>query len=288
MQWGIGICKGDLAAVVRNQTIPRSITWLPLRHSLHFMADPFVFRSKKGNIILLYEEFSAEVNGTIVLLELDQQFNKLQEKTIYATGKHLSYPLITQKNGSVYVMPENHQQQKLSRFRLDEQTWEFIDETSLISGIPLLDATPLFHNSLYWLFATSGDGINDNNALHLYYAESEEGPYQAHAGNPVKNHLDGSRPAGSIIEYEGQLYRPTQNCGEYYGKSITMQRITELNTERFSEEPVFDIHPDPNGPFPSGLHTINSADGILVIDGIRFVFKPWLKFKMALRNKFKR
>lgn len=288
MQWGIGICKGDLAAVVRNQTIPRSITWLPLRHSLHFMADPFVFRSKKGNIILLYEEFSAEVNGTIVLLELDQQFNKLQEKTIYATGKHLSYPLITQKNGSVYVMPENHQQQKLSRFRLDEQTWEFTDETSLISGIPLLDATPLFHNSLYWLFATSGDGINDNNALHLYYAESEEGPYQAHAGNPVKNHLDGSRPAGSIIEYEGQLYRPTQNCGEYYGKSITMQRITELNTERFSEEPVFDIHPDPNGPFPSGLHTINSADGILVIDGIRFVFKPWLKFKMALRNKFKR
>lgn len=288
MQWGIGICKGDVAAVVRNQTIPRSITWLPLRHSLHFMADPFVFRSKKGNIILLYEEFSAEVNGTIVLLELDQQFNKLQEKTIYATGKHLSYPLITQKNGSVYVMPENHQQQKLSRFRLDEQTWEFTDETSLISGIPLLDATPLFHNSLYWLFATSGDGINDNNALHLYYAESEEGPYQAHAGNPVKNHLDGSRPAGSIIEYEGQLYRPTQNCGEYYGKSITMQRITELNTERFSEEPVFDIHPDPNGPFPSGLHTINSADGILVIDGIRFVFKPWLKFKMALRNKFKR
>lgn len=288
MQWGIGICNGDVAAVVRNQTIPRSITWLPLRHSLHFMADPFVFRSKKGNIILLYEEFSAEVNGTIVLLELDQQFNKLQEKTIYATGKHLSYPLITQKNGSVYVMPENHQQQKLSRFRLDEQTWEFTDETSLISGIPLLDATPLFHNSLYWLFATSGDGINDNNALHLYYAESEEGPYQAHAGNPVKNHLDGSRPAGSIIEYEGQLYRPTQNCGEYYGKSITMQRITELNTERFSEEPVFDIHPDPNGPFPSGLHTINSADGILVIDGIRFVFKPWLKFKMALRNKFKR
>ena len=288
MQWGIGICKGDVAAVVRNQTIPRSITWLPLRHSLHFMADPFVFRSKKGNIILLHEEFSAEVNGTIVLLELDQQFNKLQEKTIYATGKHLSYPLITQKNGSVYVMPENHQQQKLSRFRLDEQTWEFTDETSLISGIPLLDATPLFHNSLYWLFATSGDGINDNNALHLYYAETEEGPYQAHAGNPVKNHLDGSRPAGSIIEYEGQLYRPTQNCGEYYGKSITLQRITELNTERFSEEPVFDIHPDPNGPFPSGLHTINSADGILVIDGIRFVFKPWLKFKMALRNKFKR
>lgn len=287
MQWGIGICYGDAGSVIRHQCIPDSFTWLPLRNSLHFMADPFIFKSKNGTIILLYEEFSAEVDGTIVLQELDQQFNKVQEKTIYATGKHLSYPLITRKSGSVYVMPENHQQKKLSRFRLDEQTLELTEETSLISGIPLLDATPVYYNNQYWLFATAGDGINDNNALHLYYADQEDGPYQAHPGNPVKNNLDGSRPAGSIIELDGQLYRPTQNCSEYYGKSITMQRITELNTDHFSEEPAFEIHPDPKGPFPSGLHTINSEDGLLVIDGIRFVFKPWLKLKMAFRKKFR-
>src|SRR4029078_9409076 len=98
-------------------------------------------------------------------------------------------------------------------------------------------------------------------------ADSLFGTYLPHANNPVKNNLDGSRPAGNLVKVDDKLYRPAQNGGQHYGESISINRITKLSENEFSEELYFKIGSDKNSEFDSGVHTINVVDDIIVIDG---------------------
>jgi hypothetical protein len=286
MQWGIGFTHGSIEEVIQQQKIPGKITWLPLKNSLHFIADPFIFRNLRGNINLLFEDFSIEKDGILVLNELSADYKILQEKVIWKTSSHLSYPLVWKEGEKIYIIPESHQQNKVSCFEYNEAN-DIIENEKVLLSQALLDSTIVHENGKYWLFATLGDGNNDNKQLHLFFADNLFGPFQPHPANPIKDALDGSRPAGSIIRVGKSLYRPAQNCSEYYGKSITMQKIETLTETQYAESTAFLLEPSHDSPFKSGLHTINSTgDGVIVIDGIRFLFRPFTKLRLLLKNKF--
>ena len=106
-----------------------------------------------------------------------------------------------------------------------------------------------------------------------------------HVNNPVKFGLKGTRPAGNIIEVDKVLYRPAQNCSEYYGKSIIINKILKLSASEFIEEPYMEITADKNSEYSEGLHTINSLNDIIVVDGIKMVFMPFKKIRMYLKKR---
>jgi len=54
------------------------------------------------------------------------------------------------------------------------------------------------------------------------------GEFILHPKNPVKNDLTSSRPAVTMFERDGKIYRPTQNCSNSYGGSIVINCVTEL------------------------------------------------------------
>lgn len=287
MQWGIGLAKGDINDIIRKKKISLNFTWMPQNNKLHFIADPFIFKNKQGNINVLYEDFSLDKDGVISLTTLNQNFKPIYKKQLLKTNSHLSYPFIFEDLGTTYIIPESYQRGIVAIYEFDFDNNKLINEKVLID-LPLLDTTILKYNNKYWLFASLGDGQFDNSKLYIYYADSLLGKYKPHPQNPVRHNLDATRPAGNFIFVDGNIYRPSQNCSEYYGKSITINKIIKLSETEFEEEHYWKITAPKNSLFNAGLHTINVVDDIIVIDGKKFFFVPFTKARLYLKKHFLR
>ncbi len=284
-QWGLGYLRGNLADIIREKRTSLSFEWLPLPDSKTSWADPFILRSPEGKICVLFESVSTvKLDGNISLLQLDENMNPLSEKVILDNGYHLSYPFIYQEGGKTYVIPENAFSGNLFAYELDFSTGQLTDKKMILDE-KVIDPTIIKADNKYWLFCTKlGDRLNSD--LHIYYSENLLGPYISHAGNPVKSDLAASRPAGNFIEVDGNIYRPSQNCVNFYGESITINRITVLTTTLFEEEPYMTIEPNPSDEFNYGIHTINSIDGMIIVDGQKSHFMPVSQLGRKIKNIF--
>ncbi|MDP4263355.1 MAG: hypothetical protein Q8941_12585 [Bacteroidota bacterium] len=282
-QWGIGFAKGNPADMIRTKKFDPDIQWLPLEDKAISYADPFIFKDADGRINILFENVSTySLNGKISLLVCNDRFEPILEKTVLDTKDHLSYPFIYRENGKMYVFPENAFGGALNSYEFDPVKKTLTGKKKII-GLPLLDSTILKYEGKYWLFATMlGDTFNSD--LHIFYSDNLLGPYTAHKGNPVKKQLNGSRPAGNFIEVDGNIYRPAQNCSNYYGESITINKVKILTTDEFSEEEYMIIEPGKNDEFNYGIHTINFADDIIIVDGQKSYFQPVQQLGRKLKN----
>ena len=284
-QWGIGFLKGSMADIIRDKRTELSFEWMSLNNKNVSYADPFVFKTSDGRINILFENVSSyHLDGKISLMVCNDNFEPVLEKVVLDTNDHLSYPYVFQENGKTYVFPENAFGGSLNCYEFDTVKNSLVNKKEIIP-LPLLDSTILKYQDKYWLFATLlGDTLNSD--LHIFHADSLFGPYTPHKSNPVKRQLNGSRPAGNFIEVDGAIYRPTQNCGNYYGESITINKITTLTTEKFEEEEYMVIVPNKTDEFNYGIHTINAVDDIIIVDGQKGYFEPVQQLSRKLKNIF--
>ena len=286
-QWQIGYCRGDIKEIIRSKTFNPDIHWLPLNSLDFFRADPFLLRTKEGKLSMLFENFVFDdFYGKIWVMNLDENFKQLNEKILLDTKSHLSYPFTYEEDGKIYFFPESAHSGKLNCYEYDpvNQSLMFIKE---IMDLPLLDSTIIKYKNKYWLFGTL-NGKFRHMKLYIYYSDSLLGPYKSHPQNPVKCSLNGARPAGNFIEVDGVLYRPSQNCENQYGESMTVNRVEVLNELEFHEETHMTITINKDNPHNDKvltIHTLNVLDDLMVVDGIKWTFSPKNQWKNFLRNR---
>jgi hypothetical protein len=117
------------------------------------------------------------------------------------------------------------------------------------------------------MFANAGsDSGGADDELQLFSSASLFGEWKPHRANPVKADVRGSRPAGRLFEEGGALYRPSQICAPLYGSGVALNRVTRLDDEGFAEEEVRRIEPASRGEGLLGIHTLNRAGDLSVID----------------------
>ena len=284
-QWNIGLARADIKTILSNGQDTINYTWLPVKKDTRFYADPFIFHDHHGNLNVIYEDFSAEDQyGKISYATLNKDFTPSSSKELLDTKLHLSYPSVFIRDGKTYIIPEASKGGDLISYEFDFEKKQLVNPHILIKNVPLLDSTILEHKGKFWVFATHR-GLYGNSKLYLYYADDWKGPYTPHPANPVKSSINGTRPAGNFFSYNGEIYRPTQNCKKYYGKSISINKITQLDTETFSEEPVLTLRPPKNTNFNYAIHTINFSGDVIVIDGLRRIFNPLEQIKSFLLKK---
>jgi hypothetical protein len=286
-QWSIGLCRGDVSEIIRTKSFDQKIHWLPLGSFDHFQADPFLLKAENGIINVLVEDFPFnDYYGKINLLKIDSDFNLLDSQLVLDTKSHLSYPFIYTEDEKIYVFPEAAHSGKLTCYEYDPLL-EKLNFVKVIMDLPLLDSTVIKKNGKYWLFGTQY-GVDSHNKLYIFYSDKLLGPYSPHPQNPVKNSLNGSRPAGNFIEVDGEIYRPSQNCANQYGESITINKIKVLNELEFSEEVHMVISIDRkkyNNKNIYTIHTINFIGDLIIVDGSKWTFSPSIQWKVFLRNK---
>jgi hypothetical protein len=285
-KWIIGTCQVNIKDLIRSKKFEADINWLLKKSFNKFYADPFPLVSNGKNFKILYEEFDFEEDyGKISLMTIDKDFCLINSKVLLDTKSHLSYPFFFTENNKTYVFPEAAQSGKLSCYEYypTDESLVFIKD---ILNIPLRDSTILNYNGKYWIFGALLENFQ-NYKLSVFYSNNLLGPYKPHDCNGAYKGSDGIRPAGNFIEVDGVIYRPTQNCKNNYGESITINKVTELNEMNYNEEPYLTIDINKKNKLNRGvhsIHTINSMDNFIVVDGEYWTFAPILQFKKILKK----
>ncbi len=245
-----------------------------------FWADPFVIDKENKSYIFFEDYVYKTKKGHISVIEYNHDNKKLSEPTVVIdTDYHQSYPFIFEHENEIYMIPEGSKDKDVKLYKAVEFPYKWEVQRVLMKDIEAVDVTLFFNDGKWWLFTNiidkSGQSLNEE--LYIYYCNDFlKDEWIAHEKNPIISDIRTSRPAGKIISYKGDLYRPSQNSAGGYGYSTNFNKIIELNAKEFKEEFVSEITPD----FINGvkaIHTYNSSKKLTVVDGvckIRRFFNP--------------
>lgn len=268
-KYNIGFLQTDsILNLIEGDKYNEEVIWVNRgAYKKGWIADPFILSIDQDSIIVLVEEWVDELSkGRLSKLIIDKNSYIVKSvKPILESQTHLSFPNIWKENDKVYVYPENYQSGGLYIYEYDFMNDSLIDKRLLVAE-PLLDAQLVRINDIYYLFGIKeSNGKLQNNYLYIYKSQSLFGPYTIH--QEIFNKEKKERGAGSIIESNGHLYRPAQCCENGYGKSLIFYQLELDSKEHFSEIEVGRMLPNPKGRYSEKLHTFNSYDNYVVIDG---------------------
>lgn len=267
--WAIGIVDAPVQHLLQPGSRP-PVRWLASPPGVGYWADPMGNGGCKDQIVCEYYDERTGV-GHIERLALDEAGHVRGRKRLaVGDGKHASFPLTVQIDGGWYGLAETSANRETVLHRVDaEGQWHPM--ATLLPGVAAADAALFVWGGYCWLAYTDMDlGETDN--LCLQYAQSLDGPWRAHANNPVKVDVTGARMAGGVFVHEGTLYRPAQNCLNTYGGAVVLHRILVCTPTAFEEVSVLQLDPDPKSPFAQGLHTVSAWGQRTLVDGKRHVF----------------
>jgi hypothetical protein len=283
--WNVGIIYEPIHQVIKSG-VNGKIRWLLSPRQGEFFADPFgVVRDNQ--VYLLCERFDySRDKGSLVAIHLrDGEKPAVLDVDASATF-HVSYPYLIEVEKEIYCVPETAQSGEVSLYRATEFPTKWEKVGVLISGVAVVDPTIIHHEGRWWLWGT--DARRGSNAvLMIWYANSLIGPWQPHAGNPVKVSPGSSRPAGTPYKCNNVLYRPAQDCSMSYGRRIVINRVVRVDPEGYEEKIESVLEPDPESLYPDGLHTISALGGITLVDARRTRFTRQ-GFRLAIRRGLRR
>ena len=279
--WNVGYCEttiDDFIACKDRKSL--NIQWFKKPRKNCYFADPFVIKTKKDTYIF-FEWYSYPKGKADLSVALkSESFEKYHKLTNFK--EHRSYPYMFEYEDNIYCLPEANATKQVVLYRFDEEKLTFEKDTVLLEGFPIVDATLYYYDNRWFMFLVNQK--NSHTHLEIYYSECLRGPYKPHGNNPVMIDCSKARPAGKIFNCKGKMIRPSQNCTEHYGQSITLEEIELLTENQFVTKEFGNILPIENSYYNKGIHTLNSDDDIVVFDGKRFVF-TFSGFKQQLKQK---
>ena len=248
-----------------NNTLYRFKNLIPPKD--RFWADPFAVQAGEHYYVFL-EEYPYEfAKGHISVIELDRKGVVSGPRKVLERDYHLSYPFVFEWKGSYWMIPESAANKTVELYRAKSFPFVWQLEKVLMTDVRAKDATLAEIDGTWWMFVSiSEHSIPDE--LSLFSAPSPLGPWTPHRRNPVKSDVRGSRPAGALFEWNGEVYRPAQDSSGRYGYAISINRIAQLDHDRFSEEQVSNIFPNWSDDLVA-THTISIAGDLTVVDCLR-------------------
>ncbi|NHO30748.1 formyl transferase [Acetobacter farinalis] len=268
--WRVGICHAPLNALVEQGSLEKtSVSWLPGMGPFQFLADPFGLW--KDNLLYVFVETYDYRNrhGIIEVFTYDTSFRLLERKLALSEPWHLSYPYVFEADGEIWMMPEAYHSGKLTLYRAVSfpDVWEAASVIDLGPDVAV-DATPFFHDGLWWLFYTpAAKPPKPVGELCLAFAEHLKGPWKRHPANPVRLDSASTRPGGTPMVMKGQLMLPVQDCSWTYGGAIRPLWFETLTAERVVTHAGAKIKiPAPFAPYTEGMHTLSSVGPVTLLD----------------------
>lgn len=225
------------------------------------IADPFLFK-KEDTLFLFYEHLHKWYGtGSICMRSTKDLINWSEETEVLVEPFHLSFPYVFEDNGKVYMLPETGGDKSIRLYEAKDDTltkWKLVKK--LKEGEePWYDSVIYKKDDKYYLFTGHDDNIEQ--VQHLYVADNLTGPYTEHPQSPIARGRDCGRNAGSIIEQDGNIYRPVQVCMNYYGEQTSIMNIEQLTPTEYKET-IYrkDIIDTTQKPYKEGGHQWNYVE----------------------------
>lgn len=268
--WYVGWRRAEADRLTETRAIPHGGWNVLPDDGQRFYADPMIV-SWQGRDWVFVEEFPyATAKGIVSAVEIGPNGPVGTPRPVFESKVHLSYPFVFERDGAMWMIPESSAGGMVDLYRAEDFPAGWKHVATLVSGVNVGDATLVEQNGRFWLFGTVGGGDASTwDALHLWSASKLTGPWAAHSENPVLLDALGARPAGAFYRRGGELWRPAQDCTTGYGAGLALCRVTKLDDEGFAQE-IEAVLRAGGADWPgSGLHTVNWANGLEVVDGCR-------------------
>lgn len=271
--WRVGYRFIDGPGVAETGTLAGA-DWLVLPDDgSRFYADPFAFTHKKRSYIFVEDYVHASGKAIISVAEVHADGSASVPQPIIEEPWHLSYPQVFARDGDIWMLPEASAGEGLVLYRAEEFPHKWVRHKTLIAGQQLSDATLLVRGKKLWLFATDKDGAGStSDTLVVYSADSLEGPWIAHVGNPIVIDRANARPGGAFVRVDGKLMLPVQDGTDGYGGGLGLCEITKISAREIGIAAPKAIDAEGYWPYPR-IHTLNRQGRLEVIDGIAAVRK---------------
>jgi hypothetical protein len=232
-----------------------------------FWADPFPVVLSPERALIYVEEWPDRLGrGRLAALEMHRNGSWQRLGTVMEEPIHLSHPYLFTWQGARYLIPETSARSTVELYRQqgdDPLDWKLQDVW--MQDRRVVDVTVQMIGDRWWLLANiANEGISAHDELHAFHADTPLGPWTEHAANPIVSDPRCARPAGQLYYHDQRLIRPGQDCGQRYGRAITLCEVLELTPTRYVERIIRRIGPAPFGA--NRLHTLNTDDWLRVID----------------------
>ena len=267
--WRPAIVGAPIGEIVARGSIEGlAVTWLPPMGAFRFLADPFgLWRDDRLHVFAETYDYRNRV-GAIEVLTYSRDLAFIDRRPALVEPWHLSYPLVWEADGETWMLPEAHRSGGLTLYRAVDfpGRWEPVRRIEL-DHVPV-DATPFFHEGLWWLFYCPATSTADKvGTLHIAFAERLAGPWRAHPGNPVRRDAASTRPGGTVALVDGVPMLPVQDCSQTYGGAIRPLFFDLLDPERVEARAGSAIPiPAAFAPYGEGMHTLAAAGDVTLID----------------------
>ncbi|WP_340202393.1 hypothetical protein [Ascidiimonas sp. W6] len=235
-----------------------------------FWADPFLYK-KNGKYYLFIEELIYKRKlGELAVMEIDEQGNYTQPKTILSKDYHLSYPFIFEEDGVLFMIPETSNNRDIQLYVCTDfpLKWELVE--TLMTNVVAVDTTIYKKDGLYWMLTNIKQykGGSKHSELFLFSAEEiTSTQWKPHPLNPIVSDVKQSRPAGSLFKLGEKLVRPAQNCSYYYGYGTNFCEITSMDEVHYKQEIIHTVNPKWKKDILA-THTFNHLDKITISDAL--------------------
>ena len=235
-----------------------------------FWADPFVVYHDQKYFLFIEELIYKHGLGHISVMELDKSGHYTQPQPVIQEDYHLSYPFILKHEGTYFMLPESKSNKSIDLYKCSSFPNKWTKHMTLMKDIEAVDSTLFYKDDCWWLFANvvNYKGASSLNELCLFYSDNLfSDNWTKHPKSPIFSDASKARPAGKIFEYNGKLYRPSQNCSIRYGYGLKINRIDVLTKTEYQEETIQEINPSWDKSLV-GVHTLNHSNKLTVSDAI--------------------
>lgn len=261
--WNVGVATLARPLADLADLLPlRDVRWLPPRPPLQYIADPFPYHHDDRDWLLV-ELYGNTRGGHGVIARIDANDATAAATPAIVRPHHVSYPSVFTDGSRTLCTPEMSREDGCVVYALgDDGGWT--PAHHILRGTRIVDPTVFRFDGRWWLFG-SEPPPRHTATLIVFHADALEGPWIAHAANPVKRDRTSARPGGRPFIINGRLYRPAQDSTDTYGGALHVMEVLALTADEFSERIALRLEPDPAWPYPDGLHH-------LAIDGTRVYF----------------
>ena len=233
-----------------------------------FWADPLLIKNNNKYYVFIEELIFKNKLGHLSVMEIDKEGNYSVPKKILEKKYHLSYPFVFKENDTFYMIPETSGNNDIQLYKCTEFPLKWELEKILMKNVIAVDTTIHKINDTYWMFTNIKKQKGASKHVELFLFSSKNlitDKWKEHPLNPIINDVKKARPAGSLFISNNKLFRPSQNCSNYYGYGLNMSVITQLSQTRYEEKTVHSIIPNWDIDVNS-THTFNSIDNLFIAD----------------------
>jgi len=235
-----------------------------------FLADPFVWE-KNGEHFIFLEDYNFKQSKAKISVYKINKNKAIELGTALEENFHLSYPFLFSYNNELFMCPETLETNDIRIYKCLNFPLKWKLENILIKNIRAVDTNIFFKNKKWWLITNSNLKTNKDYQDQMYLFSNDNplsSDWKNNTLNPILFNSRQTRNGGLIIDKD-ELYRVYQKNGfDFYGESLGISKIIDINQKIFKEKKLFSINAN-FYPNIRGIHTFNYKKGLVAIDFLK-------------------